>query len=105
MSITLLTLFGAFFIGYSYARLTKDEITRRNMYTRYSNSMLLFDRVSSVYERHYNRYREYLFNFDSSYELWSKRQFLKTYMKEKKNREKEYFEKQGEKDELSQMIN
>lgn len=68
--MTISILFLAFFVGYSYARLTKDEITRRLMYTRYSNAMLIFDTFAKTYDHYYIGVKDSLFNFDTTEWLW-----------------------------------
>ena len=46
----MITLAFAFFLGYGYARLSRDEYARRRAYGRYSNFMTLFDRFTLAYE-------------------------------------------------------
>ena len=67
---TVLGLMGCMFIGYSYARLQKDEVLRRRYYSRYSNCMSLFDYVTPIFEQYSNRLFEWAINFDSMYSLW-----------------------------------
>ena len=63
-SKTLSILFAAFFVGYSYARLSRDEFTRRMMYTRYSNGMLIFDSFAEWFEPRYERIKSGIITFD-----------------------------------------
>ena len=72
-SLTAAILFGAFFIGYSYARLSRDEYTRRLLYNRYSNAMQMFDSFAGFYEPIYDKIKSLILNFDSTYEMWRMR--------------------------------
>ena len=104
-SLTYMILFTAFLMGYSYARLSQDEYTRRAMYIRYSNLMLGFDRFHNLFDSNYTYARNSIYNFDHKYYYWYFKNLKIQEWREYKKREKEVHERQARDDQLSTVIN
>ena len=68
--VTVMWLAGGFFLGYCYARLSRDEYARRRAYARYTNFMLIFDTFSRAYEAKYSAMVDFVTTFDHSEWLW-----------------------------------
>ena len=85
-------------MGYSYARLSRDELTRRNMYIRYSNCMLIFDGFTAWFEPKYELFKERTLSFDQTYELWRYRQLKLQEWKESRKRQEEIYQKSAQND-------
>ena len=62
--VTLMILVTSFFIGYGYARLSRDQYARRRAYARYSNFMTMFDTYSRNYEHKWSQIVDVFINFD-----------------------------------------
>ena len=102
--ITSLILTSSFALGYFYCLLSQDEHARRVAYSKSSNFMQVFDRVSSVYEKYYGLVKQRVLSFDSSYEWWRLRQLKLLEWREKKQREEEIYAKYAEEDDVSKML-
>ena len=85
----------SFFLGYGYARLSRDEYARRRAYARYSNFMLMFDAFSRRYESHWSNLIDFCTNFDHSQYLWRIRQVKWAEFMEKRKLQKEIYDKQA----------
>ena len=73
-SLTVFLLCSSFFLGYCYARLSRDHYARRRAYARYSNFMTMFDGFTRSYESHWAALVDFCVNFDHSEQLWRLRQ-------------------------------
>ena len=71
--VTNCILFGAFLVGYAYARLRTDEFARRKAYIRYTNFMLILDSYAPQLETWLAHCRDSLKSFDHSEYLWKLR--------------------------------
>ena len=91
--LTTIFLTSAFLIGYIYARLSRDEYSRRKAYIRYTNFMILFDSFSKVYEYHWGRLRNFMINFDHTYYMWRAKTMKISEWKMSKKLEKEILNK------------
>jgi hypothetical protein len=91
--MTFFILGGAFLLGYIYARVSRDEFTRRRGYARYTNFMILFDKYSGKYEDKWERLKLYCYNFDHTYMIWRQKTLQMTEWKIKKKYEREILEK------------
>ena len=98
---TAIILFAAFFVGYSYARLSRDEFLRREMYVRHSNCMLVFDGFKEWFGPRYGWVKQRLISFDQTYEFWRMRQLKWQEWKESRRRQEEIYQKNAENDQLS----
>jgi hypothetical protein len=93
--VTFLWLSTAFFLGYGYARLSRDEYARRRAYARYSNFMTMFDSFSRAYEAKYSALIDFLVTFDHTEWMWRMRHYKWAEFQEKRRLQKQIMEKEA----------
>ena len=59
-------LISCLLLGYSYAKVQRDEVMRRRYYARYANFMSAFDHFTPILEQKWEFFWESLFSFDSA---------------------------------------
>ena len=93
--VTVMMLISSFFVGYCYARLSRDEYARRRAYARYSNFMTLFDGFSRSYEKLWSAIIDFVVNFDHSEQFWRLRQRKWAEFSEARRMQPEIYQKQA----------
>ena len=66
--------------------------------------MLMFDACSNVYEHHWGRFIDFCSTFDHTYLFWKYRHQKWAEWKARRKLEPDIIKKQGEQDEVSQII-
>ena len=82
-SKTLLILVSSFLVGYTYAMLRHNESSRRHMYLKYSNFMILFDPASAWAEERIANLNGAFWSFELSHSVWATKNWLKAFWKER----------------------